>query len=125
MRKKNVFMCSVLIHLCNTKKICTDFKADAFSVFSRFLTMVSEYIVIFRDVITGDTLLNCLFPDDDGQTSPNPANFYQLNRLRIDLSDHLSTTGRPYRWAQTLAGLSFSSSKQSVVNGEDPQDGVR
>ncbi|XP_069163548.1 THO complex subunit 5 homolog B [Procambarus clarkii] len=74
------------------------------------------------DVISGDTLLNCLFPDDDGQTSPNPANFFQLNRLRINLSDHLTTTGRPYKWAQTLAGLSFSNSKQSCVGGEESQE---
>ncbi|XP_069939554.1 THO complex subunit 5 homolog B isoform X2 [Cherax quadricarinatus] len=74
------------------------------------------------DVISGDTLLNCLLPDDDGQTSPNPANFFQLNRLRINLCDHLSATGRPYKWAQTLAGLSFSSSKQSAGTGEETQE---
>ncbi|KAG0724310.1 THO complex subunit 5 [Chionoecetes opilio] len=73
------------------------------------------------DVISGDTLLSCLFPEDDGKTSPNPANFFQLNYNHINLTDHLPTTGRPYKWAQYLAGLSFSSYQQSSMS-EDSQE---
>ncbi|ROT63820.1 THO complex subunit 5-like protein [Penaeus vannamei] len=72
------------------------------------------------DVISGDTLLNCLFPNDDGEESPNPANFFQLVRLQIQLKDHLASTGRPYKWAQNLSGLSFSTSEQTT--SDDGQD---
>lgn len=74
------------------------------------------------DVISGDTLLNCLFLDDLGITSPNPANFYQLSRSQIYLSEHLGMTGRPYKWAQTLAGLSFANADLHAADGEDSQD---
>lgn len=74
------------------------------------------------DVISGDTLLNCLFPDDLGINSPNPANFYQLNRSQVYLSEHLGMTGRPYKWAQTLAGLSFANADLHALDGEDSQD---
>ncbi|KAK7073958.1 THO complex subunit 5 [Halocaridina rubra] len=74
------------------------------------------------DVISGDTLLNCLFPDDFGMTSPNPANFYQLSRSQVYLGEHLGMTGRPYKWAQTLAGLSFANSDLHNLEGEDSQD---
>lgn len=83
-----------------------------------------QILLCFRDVISGDTLLNCLFLDDDGQSSPNPANYFQLNRLQINLVDHLHITGRPYKWAQALAGLSFSSYKQPNANGDDIQESV-
>ncbi|KAK8407639.1 hypothetical protein O3P69_002291 [Scylla paramamosain] len=73
------------------------------------------------DVISGDTLLSCLFPEDDGHNSPNPANFFQLSHIHINLSDHLATTGRPYKWAQHLAGLSFSSYQQPSIT-EDSQE---
>ncbi|KAK4314017.1 hypothetical protein Pmani_014680 [Petrolisthes manimaculis] len=79
----------------------------------------------FTDVISGETLLNCLFLDDDGQSSPNPANYFQLSRLQINLPDHLHITGRPYKWAQALAGLSFSSFKQPNITGDDTQETSR
>ncbi|XP_069986129.1 THO complex subunit 5 homolog [Penaeus vannamei] len=75
---------------------------------------------VLSDVISGDTLLNCLFPNDDGEESPNPANFFQLVRLQIQLKDHLASTGRPYKWAQNLSGLSFSTSEQTT--SDDGQD---
>ncbi|XP_076061140.1 THO complex subunit 5 [Oratosquilla oratoria] len=75
------------------------------------------------DVISGDAMLNCLFDGDDGTTSPNPATIYQLQRTRINLKDYLSTVGRPYLWAQTLAGLVFTPAKnkggaEDLVEGE-------
>lgn len=82
----------------------------------------SSLFYFYRDVISGDTLLNCLFPKDDGEESPNPANFFQLVRLQIQLKDHLASTGRPYKWAQNLSGLSFSTSEQTTT--DDGQDKV-
>lgn len=78
------------------------------------------------DVVSGDNLLNCLFPGDSGTSSPNPATLYQLNRARINVAElfKFSVTGRPYHWAQSLGGLSFSKPQQPIDSciEEDSQD---
>lgn len=54
--------------------------------------------------------MNLLFPEDTGTSSPNPANEFQFQRLKFDTYltfDHLKVIGKPYKWAQTLSGLSF------------------
>lgn len=44
--------------------------------------------------------------------------------MSISLSDHLTNTGRPYKWAQHLGGLSFSSYQQPYM-AEDSHEVVR
>ncbi|XP_023238359.1 THO complex subunit 5 homolog [Centruroides sculpturatus] len=60
------------------------------------------------DLLKPDLLLNCLFPNDFGKESPNPANHYQLKKISSDqFESFLTQNGRPYHWAQRIAGLEF------------------
>ncbi|XP_071946248.1 THO complex subunit 5 homolog [Antedon mediterranea] len=60
------------------------------------------------DILSTNTLLKGLFPGDHGTESPNPANYYQLNKLGLNsLSSFISVIGHPYRWVQHLCGLDF------------------
>jgi len=81
---------------------------------------------MLSDVVSGDHLLNCLFPGDSGTSSPNPATIYQLNRARINVAElfSFSVTGRPYHWAQALGGLTFSKPQQPTDSSleEDSRD---
>jgi len=62
------------------------------------------------DLLQPETLLSCLLPGDDGKMSPNPANLYQLQKLGMeDVSAYAGQVGRPYGWAQLMAGLEFLS----------------
>ncbi|CAH1801716.1 unnamed protein product [Owenia fusiformis] len=69
------------------------------------------------DLLSEDMLLNCLYPGDDGKTSPNPTNGYPLNKLGITRLDNFSgTIGKPYMWAQWLSGLEFLESEDAEFN---------
>jgi THO complex subunit 5 len=65
------------------------------------------------DIITQDRILSSLYADDLGNESPNPITAYQLQNLQIN--DNLSKVfdekklGKPYKWAQRLCGISFTS----------------
>ncbi|XP_066459899.1 THO complex subunit 5 homolog isoform X1 [Eleutherodactylus coqui] len=64
--------------------------------------------VIAGELLNPDTVLNCLFPGDDGKKTPNPANQYQFDKVGIlDLGDYISELGHPYLWVQTMGGLHF------------------
>ncbi|XP_015790808.1 THO complex subunit 5 homolog B [Tetranychus urticae] len=73
---------------------------------------------ISRSELLGSHILDNLFEKDDGLTSPNIANDYQLKAARIDnFSDLSNKIGYAYKWAQTLCGLNFlprDEDKQSV-----------
>ncbi|XP_072271394.1 THO complex subunit 5 isoform X2 [Pyxicephalus adspersus] len=60
------------------------------------------------DLLNPDSVLNCLYPGDDGKKTPNPANRYQFDKVGIlDLSDYISELGHPYLWVQAMGGLHF------------------
>lgn len=60
------------------------------------------------DLLSAQTVLNSLYPGDDGTNSPNPANTFQLQRIGIESLDaYLETIGIPYLWCQWLSGLDF------------------
>uniref|UniRef100_T1IX43 THO complex subunit 5 homolog n=1 Tax=Strigamia maritima TaxID=126957 RepID=T1IX43_STRMM len=68
-----------------------------------------ESLSVTSDILSLDTLLACLFTNDWGDQTPNPANHYQLNKLGMkEFQYYIDDLGRPYRWVQTLAGLEFS-----------------
>ncbi|MCL4132868.1 UNVERIFIED_CONTAM: hypothetical protein GTU68_033115 [Idotea baltica] len=77
------------------------------------------------DILNCDNLLNLLFPDDTGMESPNPATEYQLQKLRLSglSSEQLKALGKPYKWAQTLAGLSFVSCE--IPSSNEPLDNAK
>lgn len=51
-------------------------------------------------------LLSGLFMNDDGEESPNWANCFQAKSATG--SSKSSEVGKPYQWAQRLAGLDFN-----------------
>lgn len=68
------------------------------------------------DLLSPDKFLSYLYPGDHGCDTPNPANQYVLRKLGLgDFSQHLNDIGRPYMWAQWLAGLQFLN--DDVKNG--------
>ncbi|NWW50964.1 THOC5 protein, partial [Pedionomus torquatus] len=60
------------------------------------------------DLLSPDSILNCLYPGDHGRKTPNPANQFQFDKVGIlTLSDYVSELGHPYVWVQKLGGLHF------------------
>ncbi|XP_060641269.2 THO complex subunit 5 homolog [Anolis sagrei] len=60
------------------------------------------------DLLSPDSLLNCLYPGDHGKKTPNPANQFQFDKVGIlSLNDYVTELGHPYIWAQKLGGLHF------------------
>ncbi|XP_065165904.1 THO complex subunit 5 homolog [Atheta coriaria] len=59
-------------------------------------------------VLTGESILNQLYPKDTGTDSPNLVNYYQLKQVGIDRFQALiSQLGYAYGWAQKICGLEF------------------
>ncbi|XP_053324592.1 THO complex subunit 5 homolog isoform X2 [Spea bombifrons] len=60
------------------------------------------------DLLNPELILSCLYPGDDGNKTPNPANRYQFDKVGIlSLSDYISDLGHPYLWVQAMGGLHF------------------
>nr|KAG5686801.1 hypothetical protein BaRGS_013121 [Batillaria attramentaria] len=60
------------------------------------------------DLLSPQSVLDELYPDDHGDTTPNPANQYELARYGMgDFGQYVAQVGRPYMWAQWLGGLQF------------------
>lgn len=74
----------------------------------------SAQSVAAGDIITQDRILSSLYPEDLGVDSPNPRAAYQLQNLQLspeDLCKMLDEKklGKPFKWAQRLCGISFTS----------------
>ncbi|XP_058120526.1 THO complex subunit 5 homolog [Anopheles ziemanni] len=80
------------------------------------LTGIQISGVAAGDVLAVETILNELFPGDNGDESPNPKTKYQLQELSIETPLQMgkllveSNLGRSFRWVQELCGLEFISS---------------
>ena len=59
-----------------------------------------------------DNLLSGLFKDDDGEISPNLVNSYQMVKSATVFKS--GEMGKPFLWAQRLAGLDFDSAVKSA-----------
>uniref|UniRef100_A0A3Q1HK53 THO complex 5 n=1 Tax=Anabas testudineus TaxID=64144 RepID=A0A3Q1HK53_ANATE len=69
------------------------------------------------ELLKSDTLLSCLYTNDQGRETPNPANRYQFDKVGIvTFADYVEELGHPYMWVQNLGGLQFPS---------DVSEGVR
>lgn len=59
-------------------------------------------------LLSPESLLTNLFPDDDGGKAPNPSSLYQLAKVGITtFEDFVQFVGKPYMWAQRIGGLDF------------------
>uniref|UniRef100_A0A4W5M112 THO complex 5 n=1 Tax=Hucho hucho TaxID=62062 RepID=A0A4W5M112_9TELE len=62
------------------------------------------------ELLNPDTLLNCLYANDQGRETPNPSNRYQFDKVGISsFGDYVAELGHPYLWVQSLGGLQFPS----------------
>ncbi|MCI4381933.1 hypothetical protein PGIGA_G00257640 [Pangasianodon gigas] len=67
------------------------------------------------ELLNPESLLNCLYANDDGQETPNPTNRYQFDKVGITtFADYVTDLGHPYIWVQNLGGLQFSSDTPQV-----------
>ncbi|KFV77413.1 THO complex subunit 5 [Dryobates pubescens] len=73
------------------------------------------------DLLSPDSILNCLYPGDHGRKTPNPANQFQFDKVGIlTLSDYVTELGHPYVWVQKLGGLHFPKDQpQACWHGSD------
>lgn len=73
------------------------------------------------DLLNPDSILNCIYPDDFGDHSPNPATAFILQRGGMEeFSSYVSQIGRPYLWAQWLCGLQFLVESRSLQKSLTP-----
>uniref|UniRef100_A0A667YRA7 THO complex 5 n=1 Tax=Myripristis murdjan TaxID=586833 RepID=A0A667YRA7_9TELE len=67
------------------------------------------------ELLNSDTLLSCLYTNDQGRETPNPANRYQFDKVGIvSFADYVEELGHPYLWVQSLGGLQFPSDAPEV-----------
>ena len=68
--------------------------------------------------MTPESILCSLYPGDTGLESPNLANHYQLQNVKLGpFSDLITQLGFPYIWAQRVSGLDFISCNQPDMSG--------
>uniref|UniRef100_A0A4W5MIM1 THO complex 5 n=1 Tax=Hucho hucho TaxID=62062 RepID=A0A4W5MIM1_9TELE len=66
-------------------------------------------------LLNSDTLLSCLYANDQGRETPNPSNRYQFDKVGISsFGDYVAELGHPYLWVQSLGGLKFPSDASEV-----------
>ncbi|XP_061674429.1 THO complex subunit 5 homolog [Syngnathoides biaculeatus] len=71
------------------------------------------------ELVKSETLISCLYSNDHGRETPNPANRYQFDKVGIvSFADYVDELGHPYKWVQSLGGLHFpSDSSEGVLLG--------
>ncbi|MBN3271615.1 THOC5 protein, partial [Polyodon spathula] len=68
------------------------------------------------ELLSPESLLNCLYPGDQGTETPNPANRYQFDKVGILMfGDYVAELGHPYTWVQNLGGLRFPTGRPEVT----------
>ncbi|XP_065089420.1 THO complex subunit 5 homolog [Ochlerotatus camptorhynchus] len=76
------------------------------------------------DVMSQENILNELFPDDNGEGSPNPKTKFQIQEVSIGMEKFISmmkekNLGKPYKWAQELCGIEFVDSGEKFLAASD------
>ncbi|XP_076453337.1 THO complex subunit 5-like [Babylonia areolata] len=79
---------------------------------------VSTNSITGGDLLSAHSVLDELYPGDHGETTPSPANQYELGRYGMgEFGQYVGMVGRPYMWAQWLGGLQFLSTADSDGGG--------
>ena len=79
------------------------------------LTYLPSPLCLYRALLSAESLLDHLEPGDSGSDSPSPATAHQLRRAGLSpLRQYIAAgqLGKPYLWAQRLAGLEFVPGEQ-------------
>lgn len=64
--------------------------------------------LIFSDLLSADRVLSDLLSTDNGKSSPNSANKYQLEKFAMNpFSFYIHQVGHPYFWVQWICGLNY------------------
>ncbi|XP_055624945.1 THO complex subunit 5 homolog [Toxorhynchites rutilus septentrionalis] len=76
------------------------------------------------DVMSKENILNELFPNDNGEGSPNPKTKFQLQEIGVSMEKFGSMMkerdlGKPYKWAQELCGVEFVNSGEKFLAASD------
>jgi THO complex subunit 5 len=84
------------------------------TVQGKFNVENSTQSIAAGDIITQDRILSSLYSEDSGSDSPNPKSSYQLQNVQMNPEDFCKMLdekklGKPYKWAQRLCGISFTS----------------
>ncbi|VVC41360.1 Hypothetical protein CINCED_3A010907 [Cinara cedri] len=58
-----------------------------------------------RELLSPSSILDALFPGDNGTESPHIVNFHQLEEEKTEFNT--LDVGKPYIWAQSICGLDF------------------
>ncbi|XP_050520529.1 THO complex subunit 5 homolog isoform X2 [Daktulosphaira vitifoliae] len=58
-----------------------------------------------RELLSPISILDSLFPGDNGNESPNIVNYHQLDEMTAEFNS--LDVGKPYIWAQNICGLDF------------------
>lgn len=88
------------------------------TVYGKF-NMETNGSIAAGDVITQDRILSSLYTEDSGDESPNPKSTFQLKKLSLNDDDlrkilEEKKLGKPFKWAQRLCGISFTSQLSAI-----------
>ncbi|CAJ0600487.1 unnamed protein product [Cylicocyclus nassatus] len=78
----------------------------------------------YGGVSAHETLLDGLFPGDDGSECPNPVGAAKLHQLKVGVDSFANRYGRPYRFVQAITG-SGPLSRNVSPPGEAETSGVQ
>ena len=82
--------------------------------------------VYFSELICTRKLLRDLLCADPGQQSPNTANDYQLEKLKMDsFSSYVTVLGAPFYWVQWICGVNYMPDEQTIISNPDASLSVK
>ena len=80
----------------------------------------------FSPLLTASNILQDLLSSDNGRESPNTANTYQLQRLKMDsFESYINRIGTPYFWVQWICGLNYLPNEETTSSIPDASLSVK
>ncbi|XP_066917125.1 THO complex subunit 5 homolog [Clytia hemisphaerica] len=91
------------------------------------VTLLSKYESFAKSpLLSSQNILQDLCCLDTGKTSPNSANTYQMERLKLSaFENHISKLGLPYFWVQWICGLNYLPNEEITCSLPDAAVSVK